>query len=270
MRWWLAFLVSVALCMSACSGIASVDGAHDHSIESHAEVPVPQEATSDSVSSQPLTLVATEVTEAQVEFGETWLGAELARDNAHGSQRAEGVWGIQQDSAGEPVRLTSGQVTEVSFTSTLDLGGVEPGGVWAVHWQLVGPDEGLNWPGPPLVLTVNADQWRVGGGQGHPSGSREAYVDTGVPFRNGQAIDWRIRVVLERGGGTVDLWADGTKVVDEWRPPGGTMYPRQPYVLMKTGLYTGGQGGDGQRFSVSIVDAGGAVHYGLPRVEPSP
>lgn len=251
-------MVVVALCLASCAA-ATDDGddspAHGYGTGSHeASSTSHPDAGDEAPTQESLSLSSTEVSRAQLELGPTGLEAELVRDGLDSVYRAEALWGRSQTSPGEPVRLQKGSVVATSFTSTLDLGGADGGDIWAVSWQLVGPDGNGNWPGPPLALSVGNGQWRIGGGDGHPGGSRESYAEIGIPFQDGQTIDWVIEVTVEAEGGTVDVWADGEHVVRTWRPPGGTLYPEQPYVLMKTGLYTGG-GEAGRSSRMTIADA---------------
>ncbi|WP_454085470.1 hypothetical protein [Georgenia sp. Marseille-Q6866] len=207
-----------------------------------------------------MALASTEVVRAQLDLTSAGLTAELVRDDSGRIHRAEALWGRADHPSDDPVKLRAGDLVEASFTTTLDLGGADGASIWAVSWQLIGPDSAGTWPPPPLALTVGNGRWRVGGGDGYPGGSREAYADTGVPFRDGETIRWDVRVALEHGAGSVDVWADGAHVVEGWRPPGGTMHPDQPHVLMKTGIYTGGGGAAGLRSRMQIADAAAALY----------
>lgn len=245
-----AGLAGLALVLAGCSGVT------DQQPERSAAAPAPVQETAATASpdtGKVLELVDTEEVCAELGLTSDGLEASLVRDGTTRAQRAEALWGLE---TGEIARLTAGSTVTASFTTTLDLDGAgEDADVWAVAWQLIGPNDQGTWPGPPLALSVGGGEWRVGGGAGYPSGPREDYREIGLPFHDGQTVRWRVAVDLDPEEGSISLWADGHKVIDEWRPPGGTMYPGQPYLLMKVGLYTGGPTGLEGTGRLTVTDA---------------
>ncbi len=270
-----AKVAAAFLCVGvAVSGCGSQGGTEDSadvqaatdSIPSRA-TPAPQVVPPLSLQGSELALGSTEERSASVTLEESEVLINLTRiASTDQIQRAEAIWGDEQDPS-EPLALTAGSTVTATFTTSLDLDGAAGTGIWAVVWQLIGPEASGSWPGPPLALTISNDSWLIGGGEGHPEGSRESYIDTGVPFADGRAVEWTIQVHLKRGGGAVNVWADGQQVVEGWSPPAGTMYPNQSFVIMKNGLYTGGNGGDGARTTMVVSDARAAV---LPPTGVSP
>ena len=84
---------------------------------------------------------------------------------------------------------------------------------------------------PPLGLTLENGQYQIGGGWGWPgtdtpSSPKLAKVSLGAATA-GVWENWliRIRFSSDPAKGTVDLWRNGTQMVNGWKPPGGTLYP---------------------------------------------
>ncbi len=212
----------------------------------------------------------------QVVDGRLRTGADSGGLHLDVLSRSEIVWGVPAPSRatarqtqGRPDRATQTQTSQtqphelrlregdrlsVSFDLTPDLGDSSQNRFnWTVLWQLLGP-RGDEWPPPPLTLHVSRGTWKIGGGAGYPDGSREAYTAEYLPYVDKQTVSWRLDVVISQDPqvAKVDVYRDGHKAVSGWSPPGGTLYPGQGWVLMKTGLYSGGPS-TGQSRSVDLT-----------------
>jgi len=93
-------------------------------------------------------------------------------------------------------------------------------------WQLLTQWKNDNDGSPPLELDVNKGQLSLGGGYGHPAGSRLFAVPL-APVTFGQRTDMVFRIVFSRdpSKATVDVWINGAPVLSGYHPAGGTLYP---------------------------------------------
>ena len=159
--------------------------------------------------------------------------------------RSENIW----STTGRCSRLTIGQRVSYSFDILPQLGSTGSS-VWETVSQLQGPTTGGTWLGPPVALVIESGQWRVAGGYpvpndygGSPSGAGYTKRLSKVKVDTWQ--HWAFDVLLGGAGtGSVTAWLDGTKVVDGFKPPRGTMYTAgggfsHAYLQLKSGLYTG-------------------------------
>lgn len=168
--------------------------------------------------------------------------------------RSEGFW--TQD--GQVVELREGDRVHLEMTITPRLAGVgTTANQWNVLWQLHGPMQDESWPAPVLTLSVDKGTWRLGGGNGHPDRNRFGAAATKPAFVEGQPVRWTmdITVSTDPQKATVEATMNDAPVATGWHPPGGTIYPGQQWVGLKSGLYAGGQNGasaDPRARSVSV------------------
>ncbi len=150
------------------------------------------------------------------------------------------------DGIGDAVRLSEGDDVAIEFTIRPRLGAAatDPN-LWAVFWQLDGPLNDDRWPSSPLALSVSRGTWKLGGGAGHPEGNREEFAPTVMPYRDGEETRWRfdLHISPDPAQARVTVWLNGERVVDSWRPRGGTSYPGQRWLAVKNGLTVGASTG---------------------------
>lgn len=185
----------------------------------------------------------------------------------HERYRSEFFW---NSPGGPQIRVGEGDRVrcELQLSPHLGASGTDPR-VWQVLWQLHGPAQDDSWPQPPLNLHVRGGTWRLGGGAGR-AGGQAAYARPFPAFVDGASVTWRLDIVIsaDPAKARVDAWLDGRHVVQDWRPPSGTRYPNQPWLTMKSGLYTGSdQGGSppSERRYVSIQP----MNCRIDRADPS-
>ena len=92
---------------------------------------------------------------------------------------------------------------------------------------------------PPIELGIPAgsrNYW-IDGGYGSPQGNLWSGKNLG-PVVRGRWIDWVVHVVFSanRRKGRVDVWRDGARVVSNWHPIAGTLYPGGNSYA-ETGIY---------------------------------
>ena len=123
-------------------------------------------------------------------------------------------------------------------------------------WQIVVQWKNNGWGSPPLELSLNGDgNWQIGGGWGWPGVELEhdpkLDAESLGAAATGVWVDWRVHVVFSADPdvGYVEVWRDGLKVLEPWKPPGGTLYPDLDSYL-KIGYYR----------STSHPDAGTVYH----------
>lgn len=137
---------------------------------------------------------------------------------------------------------------------TAELGPAATGDrAWHVLWQLQGQVHG-EWRGPSIGIQVRGGKVYLGGGGGHPkhdyTASNYEWRATLGDFRDGTEMHVRVVVTLSANPdtGTVDAWFNGHRVLTDWVPVSidghrpGTLYPGQPEVSSRIGLYRGSQG----------------------------
>jgi len=142
---------------------------------------------------------------------------------------------------------------------------------WHVLYQLQGLTNG-QWVPPVLSLEVRDGKLWVAGGHGHPNHdwtSRNYWWRRPIAtWHNGQT--YRIRLVSRLSSdpdkGRLNVYVDGVRKIGGWRPTSpsglrpGTLYPGQPEVQSRSGLYRGTQGGViptyGQGVQVRLMEVG--------------
>jgi hypothetical protein len=142
-----------------------------------------------------------------------------------GSQRAEIEPDVGEFSEGETRFFRLTYVLPASFP-------VNPQGFQlATQWKNDGDGS------PPLELRIEKGEFVLGGGFGHPGGSKLFSTDI-APVITGRPVDIivGIRFSSDPAKGQVDVWIDGQQKVTGYRPPGGTLYPGLS-SYWKVGLY---------------------------------
>lgn len=148
-----------------------------------------------------------------------------------------------------------GQTITASFTVRGRLGPAAwAKGNWHTLWQLHGPTNG-QWRPPAMTLGVTEGRLVLEGGSGHPSHSWSgANYWWRVPLA-GYADDRSYQVVVQThlssdpSDGWVSVTVNGKRLLERWRPVSssglrpGTVYPGQPVVASRNGLYRGSQPG---------------------------
>ncbi|GAA4741336.1 cutinase family protein [Actinomycetospora chibensis] len=100
---------------------------------------------------------------------------------------------------------------------------------WQVIWQL--HDGGTNTSPPVALEIVDGNLWLANVG--------DRVRDLG-PVQAGRNLDVQLDIEFEEGGGSVSVYRGGRQVLQDFRPPRGTMIDSFDYL--KTGIYrhTGG------------------------------
>ena len=100
---------------------------------------------------------------------------------------------------------------------------------WQVIWQL--HDGGTNTSPPVALEIVDGNLWLANVG--------DRVRDLG-PVQAGRNLDVQLDIQFEEGGGSVSVYRGGRQVLQDFRPPRGTMIDSFDYL--KTGIYrhTGG------------------------------
>lgn len=82
---------------------------------------------------------------------------------------------------------------------------------------------------PPIAVEVREDRLQL-------TAEGEHYEDLG-PVGGGDRIDLTMRILFSQdtGKGTVDVWRDGRHVLQDYRPPGGTLIDEHNFL--KVGYY---------------------------------
>lgn len=107
-------------------------------------------------------------------------------------------------------------------------------------WQLLTQWKNAGTGSPPLELTVGQGAIRLSGGYGHPTGAK-TFTKTIAAADTGKRIDLVVHVKFsaDPSKGSIEAFRDGKRVLAEYRPPGGTLYPNGGGAssYWKTGLY---------------------------------
>jgi hypothetical protein len=110
------------------------------------------------------------------------------------------------------------------------------------EWQDVAQWKNDGIGSPPLEVSVDNGRFNIGGGYGWPGNTdniqpKLAKKSLGTAT-NGTWDDWvfHIKFSSNTAVGYVEVWRNGTKVLDPWYPPGGTLYPSLASYL-KVGYY---------------------------------
>lgn len=142
-------------------------------------------------------------------------------------------------------------VHDVSITPHLGDAG-QGDGSWHVLWQLQGKTD-EKWGPPSMGLRIRHGVLAVSGGSGHPEhnwtlANYEWAVDL-TKVTDGETYRIRVSTYLssDPDRGWVSASVDGRTIIDHWRPVSpdglrsGTIYPGQPTVDSRIGLYRGSQ-----------------------------
>lgn len=112
------------------------------------------------------------------------------------------------------------------------------------NWQVITQWKNDGVGSPPLDLVVNQStgNYEIGGGYGWPgtdtpTDPKLEMKSLGAATRN-TWVDWKIHIKFSSDPaiGYVEVWRDGTKVLEPWKPPGGTLYPSL-HSYLKVGYY---------------------------------
>ncbi|MCH9718340.1 MAG: polysaccharide lyase, partial [Actinomycetia bacterium] len=98
-------------------------------------------------------------------------------------------------------------------------------------WQVLAQWKNSGEGSPPLQIALENGDFTISGGWGwpgtdNPSTPKMSGRNLGAAA-NGQWDDWliHIRFSSDPSKGTVDVWRNGSQLVSDWRPDGGTLYP---------------------------------------------
>lgn len=134
--------------------------------------------------------------------------------------------------------FTEGDDRTFEFSTRLDSDFDTDPDTWQVivQWK----NDGLG--SPPLALSVQDGQYWIGGGYSWPGGdiatpemlSSESLGAASVSTW----VDWKVHVLFSADPdvGYVEVWRDGTKVLEPWKPIAGTLYPNL-HSYLKIGYY---------------------------------
>ena len=142
-----------------------------------------------------------------------------------GSQRAEIEPDVPEFTEGQTRWFRLSYVLPTSFPT-------DPQGFQlATQWKNDGTGS------PPLELRVERGRFVLGGGFGRPGGSRLFATDI-APVVTGRPVEIVVGITFssDPAKGRVDVWLDGVQKIDDFRPPGGTLYPGLK-SYWKVGLY---------------------------------
>jgi len=110
-------------------------------------------------------------------------------------------------------------------------------------WQVVTQWKNDGIGSPPLEVSVADDLFYIGGGYGWPGGTDTPVGDKLAQQSLGAAttetwVDWQVHILFSSDPdvGYVEVWKNGAKVLEPWKPPGGTLYP-ELYSYLKIGYY---------------------------------
>lgn len=196
-----------------------------------------------------------------------WTADLPATHHPEATRRSE----LHLGAPGRPLVGTPGDtvVHDVQVRGRLGSAARDPGD-WHVIWQLHGQTDGA-WRPPPVVLRVRDGFISLSGGSGHTGQSWETsnyeWARALAPFEDDRT--YHIRVVVKLSSVADRAWVsaqvDGRTVVDRWIPESsqglrpGTMYPGQPRVNSRIGLYRGTNEGAPptyeQRFGTRVIEA---------------
>ena len=93
------------------------------------------------------------------------------------------------------------------------------------QWQVFAQWKNDGVGSPPLEMAIESGQFKIGGGWGwpgtdNPTSPKLAMKSLGTAV-TGTWVDWRIHIVFSADPtkGYVEVWRDGTKVLNPWYPP---------------------------------------------------
>lgn len=166
-------------------------------------------------------------------------------------RRTEAVWAWD----GGLKRFHAGDTVNFHAVVTGKLGPVaQQDNDWHVVWQLQGLSDG-KWVPPVMGFNIRHGKLRMGGGGGHPDHSYAAdghnyewSVDL-ANYTDGQPYELQASVYLSPDPALawVSATVNGVPVLDHYRPRSktgympATMYPSQPELTSRDGLYRGTQ-----------------------------
>jgi hypothetical protein len=124
------------------------------------------------------------------------------------------------------------------------------------NWQVIGQFKNDGVGSPPLSMDIENGLWKFGGGYGWPGtdtpvGDKNQVQTIGTAYANTwETFLFHIFFSSDPTRGTVNVWRNGTQVITDWKPIGGTLYPSLNSYL-KIGYYR----------SASITGSTGSVYY---------
>ncbi|MGE3285932.1 MAG: polysaccharide lyase [Pseudonocardia sp.] len=113
------------------------------------------------------------------------------------------------------------------------------------EWQVITQWKSRVDGSPPVSLNVERGAYLLAGGAGHPD-EEQPFVKELAPAVPGQWSDWVVHIAFspDPRKGYVEVWQNGTPVLERYSPPGGTMYPAEKgedaESYLKTGYYRNG------------------------------
>ena len=95
-------------------------------------------------------------------------------------------------------------------------------------------DGGTQSVAPPVEIVEQGGEWQLHGGYGCPSGPQE-YRTNLASASTRSWVDFKLQIYFNTAanGGWVSAWVNGTQVVNQYKPPCGTIYPA-PYSQYNT------------------------------------
>lgn len=124
------------------------------------------------------------------------------------------------------------------------------------NWQVIGQFKNDGVGSPPLSLNIANGIWEFGGGYGwpgtdNPTEPKNQVQQVGAAVANTwETFLFHIFFSSDPTRGMVNMWRNGTQVITNWKPIGGTLYPNHPSYL-KVGYYR----------STSITGSTGSVYF---------
>lgn len=162
----------------------------------------------------------------------------VARSGSAGGAYTIPAGGSRSENVPRTAKFREGDERWFSFSS---MSGPD---VWldTAEWQIFAQWKNDGVGSPPLEMAIESGQFKIGGGWGwpgtdNPTSPKMAMQSLGTAV-TGTWVDWRIHIVFSADPtkGYVEVWRDGTKVLNPWYPPGGTLYPSLDSYL-KVGYY---------------------------------
>lgn len=91
---------------------------------------------------------------------------------------------------------------------------------------------------PPLSLNVENGEYQIQGGFSHPDGSQHFIEPLGDAVTD-TWVDWAVHIKFSSDPsiGYVEVWQGDRLVLPRYHPSGGTMYPSDEDIYLKTGYY---------------------------------
>ena len=130
----------------------------------------------------------------------------------------------------------------------------------AEGWQVLAQWKNLGDGSPPIEVKVEGGMFKLDGGAGGSDPGSDYFSVPIGPAITGRQTDVvvHIRFSTDPAKGVVDVWQNGQKRLDAFRPPGGTRYEGDDSYL-KTGIYC--DSAISQTAELFLVDARIAASY---------